>query len=488
MPAARVIAGLVESTIPSCRAPGKVSTRCTTSEPGARQHLLTDHLSGVDFRDSRISGTGPVQPSGVAEMSEVSLGIYFSALLVGLALIASTFVKPIFLPLMLGAGTRLLSAWLIFLRIVTPPSTQADAITFEHMAREWSQKNWHDFFALFNPAQSFVVSWFGGFLYKLVGPSAIMLGVVVAIFGSALIILTYILARHLVSEQRARIAAWIAALTPFAIVYSAVFLREVFGIFGLMLGLIFVVKWLRTSKFSCLILATMSFSFSVLFHGAYLIALAFLILLTAGRVARFILRSTVGVPTNVREVSTGAIGTTIFALLMSFAIASNLAISKIGTVDNALRLGSVLIHERVEARTAKGGSAYPSALIGVNPIEKPWVIPARVTYFLFSPFPWDIQQPEHALGFTATVTFLYLAISIWKSRRLIIENREMLVVFIIVMSLILVFGIAVDNIGTSIRHRTKFMFALSALCAYPVFPYWFKLRSRVRPKLSWPPV
>lgn len=146
--------------------------------------------------------------------------------------------------------------------------------------------------------------------------------------------------------------------------------------------------------------------------------------------------------------------------------ALGVSLNKIGELQEMLSGDTVseAVVYRIETRVSSGGSSYPDALRGLDPFSNPHVIPGRILYFLFSPFPWDIHSASHMLGFFATFMFLYMFFSIAKSTTRILADPRLLLIAIIMVIVIISFGISIDNIGTSIRHRTKFFYPLLVLC------------------------
>ncbi|MGD0673951.1 MAG: hypothetical protein ABSC94_00945 [Polyangiaceae bacterium] len=70
---------------------------------------------------------------------------------------------------------------------------------------------------------------YSGFLaafYRVLGPSYAVAGVANALVGAAIPVVTWALARHALSEGRARVAGWIVALHPGLILYAALVMSE----------------------------------------------------------------------------------------------------------------------------------------------------------------------------------------------------------------------------------------------------------------------
>lgn len=377
------------------------------------------------------------------------------------------------LQLLIGGGGRLVMAWLIGLRLVEIPGTTADAIAFERQASEWSGLPWSELFSTFDIGGSYAISTVGAVFYKLIYTSPVMLNIINAALSAWLIVLAFLLAKRLFGEERGKAAAWIIALFPYAVLYGSVFRREVFGSVFLMLALLSAVKWaVRNNP----VLFTLSLFFvlcAAVFHGAFLAAGVGLVLYAIFRFLFFFGNTDARYRGN--TVVSISMALVFAAGVVFYAVTAGVNINTIGHLDTLNVADS--IEARVLHRVSDGGSSYPDVLRGVDPFSNPIVLPGRLVYFLFSPFPWDISAPSHLLGLFATLFFIAVFISIYRSRHIILRTPKILIVAVMVFSCILVFGISIDNIGTSIRHRTKFIYALVALCGAPVF-------SRLRLRLS----
>lgn len=383
---------------------------------------------------------------------------------IGLVFICARY-REIKLPLAVGGAMRLVMCWVIGLRLAEIPGTTADARTFERVAREWAEMPWLDLMASFDPSRSYVISWVGAVIYKVSGPSPTLLNVVNAAVSVWLIVLAYKLGTRLFGSDRGRAAAWIVALFPFAVIYGSVFRREVFGSLFFMLGLLRSMDWARIHSPVSLMIALVLFGVAGIFHSGYLFGLIGLLGFAVGSTAFAVLRRRSIRSWN--QIISGAMAASILMVALVGVIASGTALNNIGEVGSLS--AAEAIEYRVAGRVSEGGSSYPDILRGVDPFSNPWVIPGRSVYFVLSPFPWDIRAPGHVVGFAATIYFFLILRSIIASRQLIFSNREAAVVLVITVSAVLVFAISIDNIGTSIRHRTKFIYPLAALCALPLF-------------------
>ena len=125
--------------------------------------------------------------------------------------------------------------------------------------------------------------------------------------------------------------------------------------------------------------------------------------------------------------------------------------SKIGNAANVFdRMDERL--DRISLRGAKGESGYPSWL--TENVSNPIFWTPRFVYFMAAPFPWDWRNVVDILS--GMLSIFYIVAFSWavKARKL---SASFKAIFIILFVALLAFSIGTDNIGTSIRHRTKFL-------------------------------
>ena len=85
--------------------------------------------------------------------------------------------------------------------------------------------------------------------------------------------------------------------------------------------------------------------------------------------------------------------------------------------------------------------------------------------FLYSPFPWDIKRYDHLMGLADSILMIYISICFWRNRKLIWKNPLTRFLFILLLTYFVLYGLGTSNFGTSIRHKTKFIFILVCLAA-----------------------
>ena len=117
------------------------------------------------------------------------------------------------------------------------------------------------------------------------------------------------------------------------------------------------------------------------------------------------------------------------------------------------------------SNNSKTGAAFPSWTIPQNITELIYLIPVRMFYFLYSPFPWDIKRPAHLVGLLDSFFYIYLSYCILHNLKILNRNSQTRFLVIILIAYVFIYCFGVGNFGTSIRHRLKFIGILIAIAA-----------------------
>ena len=111
-----------------------------------------------------------------------------------------------------------------------------------------------------------------------------------------------------------------------------------------------------------------------------------------------------------------------FIFLISFILylyfSGFIEIGYLGTFDYVTNFEN--IRSVIDTRT-KGGASYPDWTRFNEQSEFIYKLPIRILYFLFSPFPWDIQKPSHFIGLIDSILIMILVYSIFLNRREILK-------------------------------------------------------------------
>lgn len=380
-------------------------------------------------------------------------------------------------PLLCAYFFRLFLFALYYTGIFLPPAANTDASRFTRHSLEYAAREWPDLLGNVPLFNSSFYPWLGGVIQKVVGESPLFLISASFLFGHVVVVVTGIICYQLWGKRAAVLAAMIMALYPFAAFNSVLAMREEVAIMFFLMGLYFYIRWVAGKSTLGLLWGGGLFGVAVLFHPGWVAAFVGV----AAYLVFFLYRNFfIDRPRFVNRLYAFkmllSIGMLAFSMFMIIAM-EGIYLGKgieIGGEGGESGIGSA-VEERF-AREASGGSAYPSVVAQGNPYTQPWLIPARIVYFHFSPFPWDIRTPRQLLGVVSALLYWFLAWRVFRGWPQLKSREECVAVLFIFGALTFVFAIGVTNIGTAIRHKTKLLAIFVILAASSFHVISTKLR------------
>lgn len=370
------------------------------------------------------------------------------------------------LALLLAFTARAASAVMHTWGLISLPGHGMDTNRFWRLAQELAALPAHEFWGQFDPTTGFIYSWLGALLFRLTVTSELMLAAVNVLLGTFSVLLTYVVARRVMPESRARLVTWLMALYPTLIIHSGILLREMAVVAPFMVGVYYAVRWAQEDRPLDAGLAVMGFAVAAVFHGGMvgaIIALGLFGIWRAVSAASLTERTL-----RWRSALAGSVGAVVVFTAAGYAFVGSWELGSIGAVDERITGLEQTLEQRVRVKEL-GGSDYPAAIRAESIVAAPWVLPGRIVYLLYSPFPWDIRAPSHLLGLIPSALFFYVTFSAWKGRREIVRRPELLLILMIVIMLTIIFAVGTSNIGTAMRHKAKFVHALVLLAVVPVW-------------------
>ena len=338
------------------------------------------------------------------------------------------------------------------------PAGTSDAVNFEIKAWEIGQEGFFHLFDKFSIDPFTFFSWLHAIPYSLFGRSLLMGQSISLLFGIGVVFLGWKLSNSLWDKSTATKVGWITALFPSLILFSVLFLREIYICFFLLLALCGVVDWVKTDRFRSIIFAFIGFIGATLLHGAMFVgAIAFIIIIVLKNLKKFfkLLKNN---RINLKNLSYLILFLFFFVLYLS----NKIEIQYLGNFEKSTNIEFLL--EKTNFAFA-GDASWPEWTKAKTPIELFYKAPIRSIYFLFSPFPWDLTKIRHLLGFFDGIIYMYLSFLIIRNIKSIWRDPATRIILIILLFYIIVFGFGVGNFGTGIRHRTKFSFIFIILAS-----------------------
>jgi len=162
----------------------------------------------------------------------------------------------------------------------------------------------------------------------------------------------------------------------------------------------------------------------------------------------------------------------VFSLIVIFILQyfflNKIFIPKIGYFED-LNLGYILreLNARMIGQSSYGDWAIINSESTLFEIFYKSIL--RIIYFLFSPFPWDVQKPAHIIGMMDGFLYLFLFYLMICNRKIIWNDIFLRITFIILLTYFFIFAIGVSNFGAGLRHRSKFVIEIILLIA-PLIP------------------
>ncbi|WP_156181321.1 hypothetical protein [Halomonas sp. PR-M31] len=385
--------------------------------------------------------------------------------------------KKLFLLLLLALGFRCFLLLINHYEIYILPGSADDAAMFIRQARLWSELSFPNILDEFSTSRSYNYSVVGALIFKVFGFHKMILPAINLVAGVSIVGLTGAITYKIWGVRPAQWAVFILAIYPFSAINSAVAMREEASILLFLIGLYYFVVWLREESVLGIYICLFFFALATLIHPGWVAAI-----LGVGAYSLYILVKSIPQLFNGSRITKHYFS----KLILSFSIlllSVGLAVAGGGvSLGKGMSIGTeegAAISEQIESRflgVPDGGSAYPAVIATGNPITQPWLIPAKVAYFLYAPFPWDIKSARHVLGLVSSFLLMFLTWRIFKGWKNIRNKQECLALLLILISLIFVFSIGVSNIGTGIRHKTKFTALFIILAAASFDTIKLKLR------------
>ena len=329
------------------------------------------------------------------------------------------------------------------------PDSTDDAWKFERKAWEWAENGSYSIFNNFTGPSPDFISWLISIPYSLFGRSLMMAQSISLFFGIGSVFLCWLISKRLWNNHIANKVGWMTALFPSLILYSVLFLREVYIVFFILLALLGVIDWVKKENFKSFILALIGFVGATFFHGAMMIGgMTFVFIVGASNLIK-----------SFKLIKIFKVNFSTFGFIILFTVIFGLYFTnkiKVPYLEDFSSTSDVsFLLEKTDLNT-QGDAAWPEWTRINSPIELLYKVPIRAVYFMFAPFPWDVKKIKHLIGMIDGFLYMYLVFLIISNIKFILKDPALRVILIILISYILVFGVGVGNFGTSIRHRSKF--------------------------------
>lgn len=348
--------------------------------------------------------------------------------------------------------------------IVPLPDSTQDAMGFQELAWSYGKNGFYDALNNFPGINSFFYSWIIGVLYSLLGRSILMAQSLSLLFGILSIFIAWLFTKKLWDNQTANKVGWVLALFPSLILYSTLPLREVFQSFFLLIAVIGIYYWVRDYSNRYIFLALFGFIGATFFHGPLIFGgIVFLLIVFFINFQKMI-NSILSLRLDINAF----VFSLVVIFILQYFFLNKIFIPKIGYFED-LNLGYILreLNARMIGQSSYGDWAIINSDSTLFEIFYKSIL--RIIYFLFSPFPWDVQKPAHIIGMMDGFLYLFLFYLMICNRKIIWNDIFLRITFIILLTYFFIFAIGVSNFGAGLRHRSKFVIEIILLTA-PLIP------------------
>jgi len=309
-------------------------------------------------------------------------------------------------------------------------------------------------------------SWIIGILYNLIPRSDYIISLVNIIFTTLAALFAYkivvLLSKSNLSRRTGVLVMSVLCFSPSIVFQSVVISREPITYFSLTGGFMLLAYYYETKRRRSLLYGLILLGVAGSLHSGTLICLfltffTYLIYVSGFYFKKFLKHG------NVK-----------FVFLASTIILTVASIYLITTRNTGLIRGTKLLNflesgegvyyvSELATDFTKGSGAYPSWLSPSSIVYLLLLSPLRITYFLFSPLPWDIVNFRQLAGSVSSVYFLVSIYIIYRRFSFINLNSFLIFATTFIFFFVLVFSLAVSNYGQSFRHRLKILFLIASL-------------------------
>jgi len=314
------------------------------------------------------------------------------------------------------------------------------------------------------PSGSGLYSYIMAILYSFLGTdNSTIIRAVNILAGVFTVYNAYHISNMLWSRKIALQNALILAIFPLLVVYAQNPIRESFVVYFMTLGILFYVYWSQKKKPYYLIISVFGFALSTALHMAALMALLALILYYIWRALSSLL--------------TGKIYSLINTIIVIAVVGVGLYYLNstgwgLSTIGGEGAIGEFGVEELIERRGGDrraGRAAYLEGMVATSPLDVFWQTPVRMTYFLFTPFPWMMSSVWDFVGLFDSLLYVLIIFGIYRSIPVLREDPEKLALLFMLIGMVIAFAWGVTNYGTAMRHRAKLI--PLAICLAPhIYP------------------
>ncbi|KSU60393.1 hypothetical protein AS034_16255 [[Bacillus] enclensis] len=306
-----------------------------------------------------------------------------------------------------------------------------------------------------------IYSKFLGVLFFIVGDQRIVAQYFNVLVSLSTIMIVYkILKEFNVSDKVKTVCLILITFFPQALIFSSILLREAIITFLVVTSFYYFFKWYKVALNRYFFLSLIILLIGASFHSGVIgiiIGYFFVFL--------FIRRQSLELAFTPKSIF-------LFIILLFFVLSLSVipldSIPFMNKFSNRLTDSSDIYG--IAEGSNRGGAAYLNEITINNPFQLILYAPIKMFYFIGSPFPWNWRNIFDVLSFVQD-SLIYLMLFLYpilNFKKLLRRDPLIMGTFIMLLSVIFIFGIGVSNAGTALRHRYKIFHLLILFFAFVI--------------------
>lgn len=365
----------------------------------------------------------------------------------------SRYGKRVYILLFVGFFLRLIFMyWDIYGHEIIPlPHSGIDSVGFYGSALNVAQ----DLSLLGEGIYGGLYAKISGFILFLGPTSRIIIQYINVLLGMSAILLVYKMMSQLKFGSKLKgILLTIMIFFPSGLIFSSILLREAIISFLVIFSFYYFLQWILKGEMKNVVISFLLIIVAATFHsGVISVILGYMFMLL------FYKPSTQKFQSSIQTIFVFGV------LLISFFYVGAIGMENIAVFDKFT--GALSVNEDLYevATGGQGGSVYLQNLQINNSLKLVLFAPIKILYFLVSPLPMNWRGGGDVIAFLSDSIF-YLVLFFYpiiNYRKMIKGDPLTIVLFIMLLSATFVFGIALNNAGTAMRHRYKLFYLIVLL-------------------------
>ena len=363
---------------------------------------------------------------------------------------------------------------IIDLYLYNIPFNSLDSNGYEHKADVWSEFGlYYAISNIFIEGKSFFYANFITIFYSIFGKSIFLAKLLSSIVSLLTILLVYKIINLIWANNNSAIYSLLfLAFSPIFILISTFTLREIYSIFFLLLAIYFYLKYEKSNYIFFFYLSLIISFVHIYIHGPMALVIFSLIF------AYYFSNIFKIIKKEYNSINSFFFTNSILIIIFLILFYSNIvpSIPYLGDLTNLIDL--LEIAQKLYLNTGYGRTAYSEMFYPDSYFLLIVLTPLRVFSLFCGPFMFD--NLFDLLAILEGLIYFYLLSMIIINLKAIIKNKHMISLLIIILPIIIIYSWGINNYGTALRHKAKFLPLLLIICSpfimYNLNTFKYKIR------------